>query len=131
MPGYIDVDRMGIKRLTNHQHGFAVRIALFADKVDVGTYGHVAGHFFPNVVEVINAKPEVGATAGYGVAILGDVVMAATGKENRAEVPLPLELAEILIGGLAVGDSGTETKRQGEQQTPTMPSGKGHALLQE
>jgi hypothetical protein len=57
--------------------------------------------------------------------------MTATRKENRAVVSLTLELAEILIAGLAVGDSGTETKRQGEQQTPTMPSGKGHALLQE
>src|ERR1700691_4562897 len=122
---------MRIKRLTNHQHGFPVRIALFADKVDVSTQGHVAGHFSPNVVEVINAKPEVGATAGDGVAILGDVVMAATRKENRADVPLTLELAEILIAGLAVGDSGTETKRQGEQQTPTTPSGKAHALLHE
>ena len=85
----------------------------------------------PNVVEVIDAKPEVGATAGDGVAILGDVVMAATRKENRAEVPLTLELAEILIAGLAVGDGGAETKRQGEQQTPTMPSDKAHALLHE
>ena len=37
MTGDIGVDRMRIKRLTNHQHGFAVRIALFADEVDVGT----------------------------------------------------------------------------------------------
>jgi hypothetical protein len=55
--------------------------------------------------------------------------MAATRKENRAQVPLTLELAEILIAGLAIGDSGTEAKRQGEQQTPTMPSDKAHALL--
>jgi hypothetical protein len=38
-------------------------------------------------------------------------------------------LAEILIAGLAAGDSGTETKRQGEQQTPTTPSDKAHAVL--
>jgi hypothetical protein len=37
----------------------------------------------------------------------------------------------ILIAGLAASDDGTETKRQGEQQTPTMPSGKAHALLRE
>jgi len=74
-------------------------------------YRHVAGHFFPNVVEVINAKPEVGATAGDGVAVLGNVVMAATRNENRAEIPLTLILAEILIAGLTVGDGGTETKR--------------------
>jgi hypothetical protein len=36
-----------------------------------------------------------------------------------------------LIAGLAADDSGTETKRQGEQQTPRMPSDKAHALLQE
>src|ERR1035438_4613591 len=92
--GNIDVDRMRIKRLTNHQHGFAVRIALVAGEVYVGTQGHVAGHIFPNVVEVVNAKPEVGATAGDGVAILGGVIMAATRMEDRAEVPLALELAE-------------------------------------
>jgi hypothetical protein len=40
-------------------------------------------------------------------------------------------LAEILIAGLAAGDGGAETKRQGEQQTPTMPSDKAHALLRE
>jgi hypothetical protein len=122
---------MRIQRLTNHQHCFPVRVALVADEVDVGTEGNIAGHFSPNVVEVINAKPEVSATAGDGVAILGDVEMAATSKKNRAQVPLTLELAEILIAALAVGDSGTETKRQGEQQTPTMPSDKAHALLHE
>jgi hypothetical protein len=36
-----------------------------------------------------------------------------------------------LIAGLAVGDSGTKTKRQGQQQTPTTPSDKAHALLHE
>jgi hypothetical protein len=82
-------------------------------------------------MEVIDAEPEVGATARDGVALLGGVVMAATRMENRAEVPLTLELAEILIAGLAVDDSGTETKRQGEQQIPTTPSDKAHALLRE
>jgi hypothetical protein len=57
--------------------------------------------------------------------------MAATRKENCAVVALTLKLAEILIAGLAAGDSGTETKRQGEQQTPGMPSDMAHALLQE
>src|SRR5580700_165082 len=80
-------------------------------------------------MEVIDAKPDVGATAGDGVAVLGGVVMTATRTENSAEVPLTLELAEILIAGLAVGHSGTETKRQGKQQTPMMPSDKAHALL--
>jgi hypothetical protein len=51
--------------------------------------------------------------------------------EDRANVPLTLELAETLIAGLAVGDSDTETKWQGEQQTPTMPSDQAHALLHE
>ena len=82
-------------------------------------------------MEVVHAKPDVRATAGDGVAILGDVVMAAARKENRAVVPLTLELAEILIAGLAAGGGGTETKRQDEQQTPTMPSDKPHALLHE
>jgi hypothetical protein len=40
-------------------------------------------------------------------------------------------LAQILIAGLAVGDSGTETKRQAEQQTPTTLSDTPHALLHE
>ena len=65
-------------------------------------------------MEVIDARPDVGATAGDGVAVLGGVVMTATRTENSADVPLILELAEILIAGLAVGDSGTKTKRQGE-----------------
>jgi hypothetical protein len=85
--GDIGVDRVRIERLTNHQHGFAVRIALVADEIDIGTQGQVAGHFSPNVVEVIDAEPEVGATAGDGVPILGRVVMAAPRMENSADVP--------------------------------------------
>jgi hypothetical protein len=56
--------------------------------------------------------------------------MAATSKENRAVIPLALELAEILIAGFAT-ESDTETKRQGEPQNPTMPSGQAHELLRE
>src|ERR1700733_6578884 len=80
-------------------------------------------------MEVVHAKPDVRATAGDGVAMLGDGVRADARKENRAVVPVTQKLAEILIAGLAVGDGGTETKRQGEQPTPTMPSDKAHAVL--
>jgi hypothetical protein len=106
---------MRVKRLANHQHSFAVRIALFTNEVDVGTEGYVASHLSPNVVEVIDTKPEVCATAGDGVAILGGVITTAAGMEDRAQIPLLLELAEILIAGLAAGNSRPETKRQGEQ----------------
>jgi hypothetical protein len=53
--------------------------------------------------------------------------VAAAGQEDGAQVPLILELAEPLIAGLPVGESSTETKRQGEQETSTIVSDNAQA----
>ena len=122
MAGDVGVDGVRIERLANHQDGFAVGIAPFADEVDVGAERHVAGHLLPDEVKVVDAEPEIRAAAGDGVDAVGWVIAAAAWMKRGAQVSLSLELSEVLIAGLAPGGGGTETTWQGKEQTPAMSS---------
>ena len=64
MEGDIDVRRVGVERLADHQHGLAVRIGAGAEERDVGRKDEVAGGFLPRKMEGVLATPHVLAAAG-------------------------------------------------------------------
>ena len=60
----VDVNRIGVERLANHQHAFAMRIAAEAVESNLGADADVARHFFPGELEFVFGHPHVVAAAG-------------------------------------------------------------------
>ena len=90
----VDVDGVGVERLANHQHAFAMRVAAEAVERNVGGDADVARHFFPGELELVAGHPHVVAAAGDGVGFRVGVVFGRAGVEDFADVGVVFEHAD-------------------------------------
>src|ERR1700681_817593 len=48
---HVDVGRIRLQALPNHQHGLAMLVSARAQKRDVGCYGYISSNFLPGEME--------------------------------------------------------------------------------
>jgi hypothetical protein len=76
-----EIDRRGvsIQGLPDHQECLAMRISSCANEGDVRSEGNVARDLLPDVMEIIEPKPHIFATATYCVSLLRAVKLSGAG----------------------------------------------------
>jgi hypothetical protein len=88
-----------LERLADHEHRFAVAVALGIRKGDVRRDRHVARQLLPQEPELIARIPDVVAGGIDRVGLVGGVVARAAGGERGADVRLAVEDADRFVDG--------------------------------
>ena len=88
-----------VEVLANDENDFAVAESVGVGKADVGREGDVAGHFLPEIAELVAGVPDVVAGGVDGVLAGCGVVGGAAGYEGAADVGLAVKDADGGIEG--------------------------------
>ncbi len=94
VPGDIDVGRIRVQTLAEHQYRLAMFIAAGAEEADIGGEHGIARNLFPDKLEGIRAQPHVLATTRDGVCLLGRVKFHGAGMKHRADISVAFEYAD-------------------------------------
>ena len=63
MDGDVGIDGVGVKILSEHEHGLAVGVDTRAEEADIGLEGDIAGDATPEEMEGVLGAPDVGTAA--------------------------------------------------------------------
>ena len=83
-----------VEVLADDEEGFAVAVAVGVREGDVGCEGDVAGHFLPEIAELVARVPDVIAGGVDGVLFRAGIVTGAAGDDWATDVGLALEEAD-------------------------------------
>ena len=84
-------DFFGVETLAEHQAGFAMRIACFAQDSNMRRQSHIAGDFFPYEMERIVREPHVFAAARDTIGLLARSVLERPTVKGSADLLLPIK----------------------------------------
>ena len=82
--GHVDINRIGVQTLAQHQRRFLVLVSSLSQERDVGRQGHVSRHFLPHKLKGVGRKPHVFAAAADRVRFLRRIVIDEPGVQKRA-----------------------------------------------
>jgi hypothetical protein len=82
----VDVWRIGIQSLADHQDTFAMSFASSSEKSNIGCQSYIASYLFPNELKGVGGSPHILATSGDRVRACCRIVLDATGVKHRAYI---------------------------------------------
>ena len=109
---HIDVGRIGIEALPDHEHGLAMRIAALLGKCDVCRQRNISADLLPGKLEGIGCEPHVFATAGQCVYVVRGIILRRPGVQHRPNIGVVLEQPEGRRGGLRAEQTGRNKKEE-------------------
>src|SRR5271166_4024201 len=103
----VDVWRVGIKTLADHQNTFAMRSAAGFEKSNVSAQSDISRHLFPNELKGVGRSPNILATARDRKRACARIVLDTAGVKYRTYIRVVIEQRNVLGRSAAGGNEAT------------------------